>query len=312
MSSRIIARIYSKTVIFNFELIQSRENMRNLISLLLLLISISLSGQIRGRVSDKTTGQPIPYANVFLKDKPIGATTDMNGDFEIKTNIENNELIVSAIGYESQLINGRDSNYTILLIPKIYELSEVKISPKKNKSKLIIDSYNKNKIHYYFSCGGYPWIVGKYFKFQPEYKSTPFLKQIKLLTSCVSVDSGVFNLRIISFNEDGTPGVDILDKNLIIKAERGANKNTIIDLSKYNITFPAQGLMIAVEWLIIDQNKWVWKDQVQYLPQFGSVTKEGESMTWTYFGGKWDRNNLIHPNIKNTFQELAIELTLTN
>lgn len=312
MSTRIKAIILSKTVIFNYELIQSRENMRNVISLLLLLISISLSGQIRGRVSDKSTGQPIPYANVFLKDKPIGATTDMKGDFEIKTNIENNELIVSAIGYESQLINGHDSNFTILLIPKTYELSEIKIRPKKNISKLIIDSYNKNKIHSYFSCGGFPWIVGKYFKFQPEYNSTPFIKQIKLLASCVSIDSGVFNLRIISFKEDGTPGVDMLDKNLIIKAESGAKKNTIVDLSKYNITFPPQGLMIAVEWLIIDQNKWVWKDRVQYLPQFGTMTKEGESMTWAYTGGRWNRTNLTQPNVKKSYQELAIELTLTN
>jgi hypothetical protein len=58
--------------------------MRNCLSLLLLLISISLSGQVRGIVTDKSTGEPIPFANVFLKDKPVGATTDLKGNFEIK------------------------------------------------------------------------------------------------------------------------------------------------------------------------------------------------------------------------------------
>ena len=282
------------------------------ISFFLFLLSNSLSGQVKGTITDKTTGQPIQFANVFLKDKPIGATTDLNGNFEIKSIPADYILIVSAIGYESRQFNASTETIKIQLAPKTYELSGIIVKPQRNKARLTIETYNKNKIHNYFGCGGYPWIVAKYFEYKPEYYSTPRLNQIKILTSASSAETVIFNFRLLTVQEDGSPGRDLLDKNLIVKAQSGVNKNTIIDLSSYNLTFPQTGFMIAVEWLIIDQNKFDWKGSVQYLPQFGTVIKEGECKTWNYVGGKWFRTTLMPPTEKNKYKVLAAELTLTN
>jgi hypothetical protein len=283
--------------------------MRHLIGLLLILLSTNLSGQISGTIIDNSTGLPIQYANVFIQGKPIGTTTDLNGNFEIKSNTSDEIIIVSAIGYDSQQIKVDSEASIIKLVPRIYELSGIIVKPRKNKSQLTIGSYNKNKIHNYFACNGYPWIVTKYFEFKPEYNSFPYLKKLKILTSTISRDSVIFNLRLLSIKEDGSPGTDLLNKNLIVSAQSGLNKNTVIDLSSFNLTFPSSGLIIAVEWLIIGQNKNDSKFGLQYLPQFGSVTKEGESKTWNYVGGRWA---LYQRTIMNKNQELAAELTLTN
>jgi len=265
------------------------------ISFLLFLLPITLSGQINGTVIDNSTGNPIQFANVFLQGKPIGATTDIKGVFEIKTTTINEIIIASAIGYDSQQLKIDSGTIIIRLIPRIYELAGVTVKPRRNKTQITIGTYNKNKIHDYFACGGYPWIVTKYFNHMEEYRSTPYLKQIKILTSANSQDSVIFNLRLLSIKEDGSPGFDLLKNNLIVRALSGVNKNTTVDLSPYNLTFPETGLIVAVEWLIIDQNKTDWKYKLQYLPQFGSITMVGESKTWNYLGGKWIRTTLMPP-----------------
>lgn len=287
--------------------------MKAIITLILFLFLIpnTITGQIRGTITDKTTRQPVQYANVFLKDKPIGATTDLNGKFEIESAPGGTILIVSAIGYESQLFIPETENFNIQLIPKTYELSGIIVKPQK-KSKRILESYNKNKIRSYFSCSGYPWIVTKFIEYKPEYSSTPHLNQIKILTSASSSKNAIFNLRLLTISEDCSPGKDLLDKNLIVNAKYGVNENTIIDLSSYKLTFPKTGLLIAVEWLVIDQNKSDWKGRIQYLPQFGSVTKDSNNKTWQYAGGRWLQTTLKPLTEKNKYTELAAELTLTN
>lgn len=57
--------------------------------------------QIRGKVSDASTGDPLPGVNVYISELQTGAATDVEGEYEIK-NIEPGSytLIASFIGYE--------------------------------------------------------------------------------------------------------------------------------------------------------------------------------------------------------------------
>jgi|WetSurMetagenome_2_1015567.scaffolds.fasta_scaffold00007_144 hypothetical protein len=287
--------------------------MKYLVIVFCLVLSVAdLSGQVRGKVTDRSTGLPIPFANVFVADKPVGATTDGNGNFDVVLGPVDSILVVSAIGYESQKYRSGTESLSIMLTPATYELPVVTVRPSKHKSQLVIGQYNKNKIHSYFACGGFPWIVTRYFAYRPEYGKTPLIKQLKLLTSASSGDSVIFNLRLLSVNPDGTPGTDIAGRNIIVKAEKGVNKNTTVDLTGYNLTFPETGLIVAVEWLVIDQNKANWKYQLTYLPQFGYQVREGKDNNWIYVGGRWTRSTLTSPGVKNQNKELAAELTLTD
>jgi len=286
--------------------------MKHLFSFLLLLLSINISGQIRGTVFDKTTGKAIQYANVFVKDQNIGSTSNIDGNFIINQVTKQKILVVSAIGYQTKEFIPQDDNVKIELAQKIYDLPEITVIPKQNKRKLIIDSYRATSIKNYFACSSYPWIVTKYFRFSTDYNSTPFLKQIKLLTNCQN-DSSSFNLRLIAPNMTGEPGPDLLKNNLIITARSG-KKNTKIDLSSFNIRFPQNGLFIAVEWLIIDRNVIHNKNNngVSYDPMFGVILSEGNNDIWVYSGGKWKKTKLSPPGTNNQAKDLAIELILTN
>ena len=76
------------------------------ISLVLILLSVSLTqviaqtGTIRGTISDKETGELLMFTNVLVKgtDPPIGAQTDLDGNYELIVEAGTYDLEVSYIG----------------------------------------------------------------------------------------------------------------------------------------------------------------------------------------------------------------------
>lgn len=68
------------------------------------LITASAAAQnitITGRVSDRETKEPLPFASVYLKGKAIGTITNLDGefDFHIPQEYRNEMLVVSMLGY---------------------------------------------------------------------------------------------------------------------------------------------------------------------------------------------------------------------
>ncbi len=57
--------------------------------------------KIQGRVLGASTGDPIPFANVYLNNASTGTTTNFQGYYLIETNKLTDSLIVSYIGYVS-------------------------------------------------------------------------------------------------------------------------------------------------------------------------------------------------------------------
>ncbi|MEE1096740.1 MAG: carboxypeptidase-like regulatory domain-containing protein, partial [Bacteroidales bacterium] len=75
------------------------------VGVLFLLMSVSLYAQnasVRGFVYDKTTGEPVIFANVVIENTTIGAATDVNGYFVISKLKEGSyNLKIGTIGYET-------------------------------------------------------------------------------------------------------------------------------------------------------------------------------------------------------------------
>lgn len=122
-----------------FPLIQA-----NRLSLLFLgfLLSFSLQGQvtITGKVIEKGTGLPLPFANVFINNSTLGAASDDEGNFRIYGNIPDEfELVASFVGYKtiSKTIQrkGRQAVYQSFDLEFIEDqLSEVALKAKRDKS----------------------------------------------------------------------------------------------------------------------------------------------------------------------------------
>ena len=109
--------------------------------LFLILVSAGLTfGQssyrtISGTVMDAATGEPVPFANIFLKSGSSGTASNANGEFVFKILTEgwNDSLVVSSIGYERKsvaLATARD-RISVRLEPSVVQLSDVVVTANK-------------------------------------------------------------------------------------------------------------------------------------------------------------------------------------
>ena len=281
------------------------------------LIATIAFSQVTGTIVDKETRQPVPYANVGIVGKKVGTTSDTQGNFTIATSADTSRIVVSAIGYEPAFVGVSTKKTTIELTPKQYSIKEVVVKPQK-RTEVVVDKLTRKSSHSY-SCSGFAYFNAKYFPKKDQYNQTPYLKRIRVLTRS-QVRGAKFNVRLVAANEQGKPGEEIVTQNLIASAPRGKRIVTI-DLREYHVKFPANGLFVVLEWLIIEENKheytFTYKgerkkhDGVSYEPNFCVYIKEGESNMWGYYGGNWHKNDFILSFEPNKYQ-LAIELTLTD
>jgi TonB-dependent SusC/RagA subfamily outer membrane receptor len=100
-----------------------------------LTVFCSISGlyaqrTITGTIRDAKTNEPVPGATIMVKGTSTGTISEADGTFEIRVPNENQELEVSYIGYEGQLVAVTDKMnvVNILLLENAQQLSEVVIT----------------------------------------------------------------------------------------------------------------------------------------------------------------------------------------
>ncbi len=278
-----------------------------------LIVGQSALCQVKSVLIDLNTKAKIPYVNIWLENENVGTTSNENGEFELIANDSNKIIVFSAIGYQTKRIKAGDIKSILELIPNMTVLQEVFIRSKKGNRELKIDSFKKSETNSYFSNGGTPWMVAKFFAWKDDYKATPFLKKINILTDS-KVKNASFNIRLYSVNEKGEPGVYLYDKNIIGNARKGKTI-TEVDLSNLDIQFPENGLFIAYEWLIIESNRNIQTytnqgsnkklEEVRYEPKIATFKGDKENNSWNYTKGSWKKWSV-------RYFLLAMELTLTN
>ena len=88
------------------------------------LVFAGTTGRLAGRVTDKTSGEPLPFVNVVIMGTTLGEATDIDGYYSI-INIPPGTYVVkaSAIGYNT--VSFQDVKVSIDLTTTIdFELSE--------------------------------------------------------------------------------------------------------------------------------------------------------------------------------------------
>ncbi|MEP5131399.1 carboxypeptidase-like regulatory domain-containing protein, partial [Nonlabens ulvanivorans] len=126
-----------------------------IVYLLIFLFPIISFGQIiSGKIIDRISAEPIPYANILIKDSYSGTVSNEDGEFEISVVKSTNEftLVISVIGYKTAQIElSKDTHYPSLIIEleeKVFELDEVVISYLSPNQ--IFDNFHKNySVNYY-------------------------------------------------------------------------------------------------------------------------------------------------------------------
>lgn len=110
--------------------------------LLLLLPGICLAQlKITGKVINMTDTKPVPNASVFLNNAQVGNKTADDGTFTL-SNVKPGkyDFIISVVGYETYTYSVQVNNTnvdlgTISIIPKTFQLNEVKIRPDPNRER---------------------------------------------------------------------------------------------------------------------------------------------------------------------------------
>lgn len=293
--------------------------------LLLLLIPISLKAQVKGRLIDQVTNKSVPYVNIWVENEPFGTTSDEKGFFKLDKDYQSKDVIFSAIGYETKKVSWGSISSIVKLQPQVIELNEFVFNSNKEPIEKITGEFKKSRINKFFGAGEKPNIWARFFPYQQTYLKTPYLKKVRVYSMSENANTK-FNVRIYAIDSLGKPGKYLYDKNIIGIAEKG-KKLTEIDLASFDIIMPEKGVFIAIEWFIIESNKYesYYKEkgsrkkiiETCYDPCFGTISVESNENSWLFKGGKWSRIvedifDDLKETVKKKYSLLAVELTLTN
>ena len=102
-----------------------------------------------GEVYNAYTGEPIPAANVVLKGTKVGTSTNDEGLFMIRTDMqEKHTLVISAVGYRKQRFDfmpGMQAGIDVAMQERVESLREIQVLPDDNEAISIIDRVRDNR-----------------------------------------------------------------------------------------------------------------------------------------------------------------------
>lgn len=289
-----------------------------ILTAVLLLCSILTFAQIKGVVKDSLTGQPIPYVNIAVENENIGSTSEENGEFKFPESIKEKNLIFSALGFEKRKMKATQTPI-VLLKPIDYQLNEVTVIRSFGTKQREIGK-SESAILQAFDNG--PRIDTKFFPYQLEYKKTKYIQKVVIKTDN-ALEKAIFKIHFYSVDEKGFPSEELIRKEFFITVKKGT-VTTTLDVAKYQLKIPKNGIFIGVEKLIIDSNKLekvvtntnskTTEIKTTYYPLV-LYNRVDRDFFYTFSGGKWnrmDKQDNMDASGRMMVYEPAIHLILTN
>ncbi|MDR5590783.1 carboxypeptidase-like regulatory domain-containing protein [Christiangramia sp. SM2212] len=256
-----------------------------LLFLSILLCSINISAQVitvRGKITNKKTEEPLPYANIIFENYGMGASTNQNGEFgfSIPDSLRNENIVVSYVGFEkekfsiSQVL--RDGK--IKLTPKDENLDEVRISQILEKKRYV---YRPENLYESMGIGNmnaalYPSTIARYYPKPEKFEGDSFFDYIQVYFYNVREQNHLapkFRLHIYKVQENGMPGEDILDNMVLEKSPFETNMK--VELLDKKIRVPEEGFFVGLEHIFIKTNE--YKEVKDYYMNDTLVAKDYEN-----------------------------------
>lgn len=216
---------------------------------------------ITGQVIDSLSQNPIPYVTIYWKNNSKIATySNSNGVFKIQ-NIKNDTLCITNIGYyNKQIINTEATDkVSVQLVKKINNLPTVIVSNAKKKKKEI--GYHKDKKQATFkgTFGAKTLLLIKPTENFYYSKITNLLYKIAFSITIKNAKDSFYirkyhsgKVRILLYANDSTD-TKYLTESLIpedIIVDVPNKTHTLrVDISKYRIFIPSNGVYVGLEWL---------------------------------------------------------------
>jgi hypothetical protein len=261
-------------------------NLTHLVIIFFIAISSDAIAQVfRGKVFDKKSKTPLPYASLGIRGKSIGGIADESGAFSINlidakpTDV----IVISYIGY--QTVTFKVENLTIeksqeiYLEPKTIELREVMVF---DKRQIIVLGNNKKESR---STG---WGADESSKGRSRGLKIENNKRIKLTQFAVYVNKNTFDsvrLRLNIYEENANVDSNesqLLNENIFFTVSHG-RKWAYVNLDRFDIT-TSVSIVVTVEW--VD----AWDANPEHF--LNSTTKEKAQQHFLTYG--MTKNNGIY------------------
>lgn len=255
---------------------------------------------IRGQVQIDTTNQPVSYALISEPQHRFGTYADAQGRFSARIPEGIDTLLISCVGFENLMLplaGLSDTTAVYRLRAKPNVLTEIVVRGRKPKV-VAVGALRKRAPIVWGNCSG------RNIEFALHVRNVKgirgYLHRVSYLIARGGVATAPFRVRIYA-NTDGEPGEDRLPQSVVTAARRG-NTWCEVDLSRYQIEFPKEGLFIAMEWLPTNEDRYKFatsfkmpdgqKNVRECFGQYLAFNRELRTATyWERInGGTWRRN----------------------
>ncbi len=259
---------------------------------------------VSGKIIDKNTGKPVPFANICLVGRSIGSVSNMSGEFVIKIPgyLQNDSLGISCIGYRTYIEPLEKSRNTKIfrLQPEYIPIQEV-IIRKTDPIYLIKTAIKKIPDNYHIN----PSILTSFYRETIEHGN----KYLSITESVLQTYKPGYTLNsdkdlIKVLKGRKSQNIDSRD-SLLIKLKAGLNTTILLDIIKNPADFLQEEYFGYYNYqlsdIISDNNR------ETYVIGF----RQKESINEPLYHGKIyiDVNNLAIKNIEFSLDKNGIEKT---
>ncbi len=219
-------------------------------------LNVNAQNTLKGYIKDQITSKGIPFASISYQNQPYGVYCNEAGYFEL--NLKNevaDSLLVGCLGYEKKVlaINDIQQKNTIYLTPVDNKLAEIKITPSK-KSKITTKSLGAHtaKPNNVYTSGvtteGYTLLC---FISNPNLINAQIKQAVFVIEPKYQMDSAIVKIHLFEkdkYSFDPKPSTELITENLFVTIPR-KTKKLKVDLQKYALTMPDEGVFIGLEWV---------------------------------------------------------------
>jgi len=201
---------------------------------------------ISGHIVDATTSIGIPFTNLGIVSKGEGTVSDKDGVFTLVYTHPNDEVTISAIGFESRSLSleALSELEQIGLQPIVYETAWVEVSAERiGGEEKIYGVRNRNRG---LSIGFGNAQLGTEIGAPIRIKKPSWIKSANFVLNHAKGDSLLLRVNIYKFDK-GEVGPNILQENIVIEQEQRRGTITV-DLQPYNLILE-QDVLLSLEWL---------------------------------------------------------------
>lgn len=225
----------------------------------LLVASTLVSAQVEvsGKVLDASTNEPVPYANIFLKNTDLGTTAYRDGSFVLHVDsVLRDSLSISCMGFRNTNVYLPDAVAEKHLIIKLtearHELHEVKVKPREMDVLTTgIDPW-KVPVLSLKSCQG---AFGKHAiarHITNDHQVNGFIKSLSVFICDEGNYKAPFRLNLLQVDPlTSAPSEPLVSQDFILQATEGGEWVTL-DLKKRLIRFPPNGIFVLLQSLPLD------------------------------------------------------------